>query len=47
VADSLMPFSAGETRRRLFDVWLPAPTWEVRGLFSSGRTAPVRLHLDD
>ena len=47
VADSLVPFAPGQTRRRLFDVWLPGPDWEVRGLFSSGRTASVRLHLDD
>ena len=46
VADSLVPFGPGETRRRLFDVWLPAVDWQVRGLFSSGRTPPVRIRLD-
>ena len=46
VADSLVPFGPGETRRRLFDVWLPGLNWEVRGLFNSGRTPPVRFRLD-
>ena len=41
--DTTVVFGAGETQRRLFDLWLPSSEWEIRGLFGGGTTSPVRL----
>jgi hypothetical protein len=44
--DTAMVFGPGETRRRLFDLWLPTSEWEVRGLFASGATSAVRFSVE-
>ena len=46
VTDSLVAFGPGETRRRVFDLWLPDVEWEVRGLFNSGRTPLMQFRPD-
>lgn len=41
--DTAVVFGPGETRRRLFDLWLPSSEWEVRGLFGGGAATAVQL----
>lgn len=46
VLDTVVTFEAGETRRRLFDLWLPSREWVVRGFFNSERTQPLLFRVD-
>ena len=46
VLDTVITFEAGETRRRLFDLWLPSREWVVRGFFNSERTQPLLFRVD-